>query len=109
MNINNSDNENFNNWRTLSLGFSLKEDGPVTIGFDCPKGEGNGLGGFQVDNIRLFQVINEDITRIETMVTTPFSTTTYYSLSGMPLTVIPDNGIVIRKEGGKVSKLLIKR
>jgi hypothetical protein len=91
------------------LEFSLKEDGPVTIGFDCPKGEGNGLGGFQVDNIRLFQVVNEDITRVETMPSTSSSTTTYYSLSGMPLTVMPDNGIVIRKEGGKVSKLLIKR
>ena len=109
VNINNSDNENFNNWRTLRLEFSLKEDGPVTIGFDCPKGEGNGLGGFQVDNIRLFQVVNEDITRVETMPSTSSSTTTYYSLSGMPLTVMPDNGIVIRKEGGKVSKLLIKR
>lgn len=60
VNINNSDNENAGNWRTLSLTFTLTETSTVTIGYDCPKADGGPQkGGFQTDNVRLYRHIDE--------------------------------------------------
>ena len=44
VNISNSDNENKNNWRTLSVEFTLAADDKVTIGYDCPQDEAPKLG-----------------------------------------------------------------
>lgn len=104
--INNSDNENINNWRTLSLEFTLTEDSAVTIGFDCPKGETSGLGGFQVDNVRLF-VQNDIETQID-KVDAPSSAVEYYTLTGIRLAAPQSQGVVIKKEGHKVSKMMMR-
>lgn len=107
VNINNNDNENKNNWRTLSLGFTLPEDNSVTIGYDCPKGTTSGLGGFQVDNVRLFALNDDPATNINRAEAATSGTTEYYSLTGIRLATQPTKGIVIKKEGNKVNKVHI--
>lgn len=57
INIDNRDNENLRNWQTLNVEFTVNETSDVIIGFDCPQGENaSSLGGFQVDNVRLFDI-----------------------------------------------------
>ena len=104
VNINNNDNENINNWRTLSLRFTQNEGDAVTIGYDCPRGSVAGLGGFQVDNVRL--LLLDDHTNSLNELTASSETPEYYSLSGIRLLSMPSQGIVIRKLGNKVSKVL---
>lgn len=108
VNINNSDNENAANWRTLSLRFTQDEGSTVTIGYDCPSGETSGLGGFQVDNVRLFR-LDEQATSLDALNTTSPYRPEYYTLSGTRLQTLPSNGMVIRKSGKSVEKLFIKR
>lgn len=107
VNINNNDNENPRNWRTLGLDFLLETDNSVTIGFDCPRGETSSLGGFQVDNVRLFRLSNQG-TGISPVIEEASACQEYYTLSGMRLKSLPERGFVIRKGNGKVSKLLLK-
>ena len=104
--INNSDNENINNWRTLSLKFTQVEGNAVTIGYDCPRGETAGLGGFQVDNVRLFR-LNDTATSVET-INSASSAVEYYTVSGMRLQSLPSSGLVIRKTGKNTDKILIR-
>ena len=108
VNINNSDNENKNNWRTLSLNFTVNEDSaPVTIGFDCPQGQSSKMGGFQVDNVRLF-ALNDTQTQVSRVVDFSASAAEYYTLSGFRLSNMPSKGVVIKRDGDKVSKILIR-
>ena len=106
VNINNNDNENRNNWRTLSLQFALSEEATVTIGFDCPQGESKGLGGFQVDNVRLRKLDNPD-TGIRSL-NSVSSKKEYYTLSGMRLSSLPAKGIVVCKNGKETKKILLR-
>ena len=104
--INNNDNENYKNWQTLSLVFSVEDAHMVTIGFDCPKVGTTGLGGFQVDNVQLF-CVNNDATEMKEVVGVSDFTPRYYSLSGMPLQGDAHNGIVIVKEGDTTRKVAV--
>lgn len=106
VNINNSDNENINNWRTLSLKFTQTDGKTVTIGYDCPQGETTGIGGFQVDNVRLF-LLNDQASSID-LVSPTLPTVEYYTLSGIRLHSLPSHGLVIRRVGKSVSKVVVK-
>ncbi len=103
--INSIDFENSINWRTLSLKFSLSESSFLTIGFDCPQGENTGLGGFQVDNVRLYRL--DTNTGIHALNIAP-SLDGFYSLSGIRLHTLPASGVVICKEGEQYKKLFLK-
>lgn len=105
ININNNDNENLGNWQTLSLNFSVENDHTITIGFDCPKGNSSGLGGFQVDNVRLF-CMNDDADAIHTPTGPLSDSSRFYSLSGNALKEMPDKGIVIVKDDHSTRKIL---
>lgn len=105
ININKHDNENFNNWQTLSLNFTIENDHTITIGFDCPKGNTSGLGGFQVDNVRLYSISGNHINMIKQ--TRP-DASQFFSLSGIALPRQPMNGIVIEQKGDTIKKVLRK-
>lgn len=105
VNINNSDNENRGNWRTLGVNFSVSNDNTVTIGFDCPKGNTSSLGGFQVDNVRLY-ALADDGSAINSPTNTFGQPAQYFSLSGVKLPEPPNDGFVIVKEGNTVKKVI---
>lgn len=106
--INKNDIENYGNWRTLKVEFSLSEAGNVTIGYDCPQGNTSSIGGFQVDNVRLYAITGDtnNITSPETATNTH---TQYYSITGQSLPSIPVNTLVIVKTGNRVQKLFKKK
>lgn len=107
VNINNNDNENKKNWRTLMLTFNLTAESDVTIGYDCPRAEGEGrLGGFQVDNIRLFQ--KENATSVNNLKVSNSQSVEYYALSGQKLSMPSASKIVICKQGTQVYKIFKK-
>ena len=108
VNINNGDNENARNWQTLSVGFTVADDEPVTIGFDCPKWGDSSLGGFQVDNVRLFLTTSVPASVHPLPISLPSPSHAFYSLSGTRLTALPDSGVVICKEGFRIHKLYLR-
>ena len=83
----------------------MEDDHTVTIGFDCPKGETTGLGGFQVDNVQLF-CVNDETTEMKEVIAVPRLTPRYYSLTGVPVQDDAHNGIVIVKEGDTTRKVV---
>ena len=105
VNINNNDNENQGNWRTLALNFTVSNDNTVTIGFDCPQGNASALGGFQVDNVRLY-ALGGNNSVIDSPISHTDRTARYFSLSGIELPELPNDGFVIVKEGQSVKKVL---
>ncbi len=107
VNINVNDNENPQNWRTLRLSFSLPKDETVTLGYDCPAtGDANALGGFQTDNMRLFRLKTDTRVMQPTILETlPVS---YYTLTGMQVTSPRAGQAVIRCQGGRGTKILLR-
>ena len=103
--INNNDNENKKNWRTLNLEFNLTEESDVIIGYDCPRpDDASRIGGFQVDNIRLLR--KDGTTSLNELPLSDSQNIEYYSLSGQRLSSPSGNKIVICKMGTQVSKIL---
>jgi alpha-L-rhamnosidase len=106
--INISDNENMSNWRTLNLTFDVDaDDMPVTIGFDCPATDVPSLGGFQVDNVKLYLDTAESNGVIEhrsfesKKVADSFWEESYYSLKGIKVNA-PQNGNIYIHNGKKI-------
>lgn len=105
--VNLRDNENLQNWQTLLLSLNVKEESDVAIGYDCPhSGDAAILGGFQVDNIRLFrQVVPVAISDI------PYSgdaSSVCYDISGMKVGGMHHGHILIGGKNGKMSKVLVR-
>lgn len=107
VNINVNDNENLQNWRTLHLSFSLPEEATVTLGFDCPATDGAAsMGGFQVDNVRLFNLKTE--TQVATPATPVSQSVSYYTLTGIRLSSPQARQPIIRTQGGISTKVWLK-
>ena len=107
VNINVNDNENLQNWRTLHLSFSLPEEATVTLGFDCPATDGAAsMGGFQVDNVRLFNLKTE--TQVASPATPVSQSVSYYTLTGIRLSSPQARQPIIRTQGGISTKVWLK-
>ncbi len=109
VNINVNDNENLQNWRTLSLSFTLTDNHAVTIGYDCPAtADATSMGGFQVDNIRLFLADNQSSAVVAPLAEQCGAPVEYFTLAGMKTATPRIGEMMIRRHGNTVTKVFCR-
>ena len=106
--INANNIENYMDWQTLHLCLNVKEESDVVIGYDCPRMNSVGsLGGFQVDNIRLFR--QDSPVAISGVQANPKNEQDdYYAITGMKVNGLQHGQVLLCKKSGKMLKVFVR-